>query len=114
MSALSTPPSDGKAAKFARSFLDRWSERQLNDAAADTDVRATAISALHGHTHGLHLKSVSFGQVTAVGPSSVTRGATKVTFDVTARAAGGTWTCPSAVADGELTRGRSPRWSHTL
>ncbi|MFJ7150310.1 penicillin-binding transpeptidase domain-containing protein [Streptomyces sp. NPDC100445] len=98
-STLSTsPPSGDEAVEFARAFLDDWSDRHLQRAADATDTPNRAARALRGYTRGLHLKHLAFGHVEAVGPSAATPGGTEVTFDVTARVAGGTWTYSSAVA----------------
>ncbi|MET7731875.1 penicillin-binding transpeptidase domain-containing protein [Streptomyces sp. NPDC005402] len=94
----SSPPSDAKAVKLTRAFLDSWSQQHLDEAAGATDAPSTATSALRGYTDGLHLTKLTFQQVVSAGPSRVTSGATKVTFNVTAKVAGGTWTYPSAVA----------------
>ncbi|WP_330336156.1 penicillin-binding transpeptidase domain-containing protein [Streptomyces sp. NBC_00557] len=111
----STPPSDAEAVKRARAFLDDWSRRHLDGAAGDTDVPATASQALRAYADGLHLKKLSFTHVVSVGPSSVTPGATKVTFDVTAQVAGGTWSYPSAVAVLKSTNGRSAvHWNNSV
>ncbi|MEU2926694.1 penicillin-binding transpeptidase domain-containing protein [Streptomyces sp. NPDC007251] len=111
----STPPSDAEAVKRARAFLDGWSQKHLDGAAGDTDVPATASQALRAYADGLHLKKLSFAHVVSVGPSSVTPGATKVTFDVTAEVAGGTWSYPSAVAVLKSTNGRSAvHWNNSV
>ncbi|QHA08753.1 penicillin-binding protein [Streptomyces broussonetiae] len=94
----STPPSGAEAVKLARAFLDSWSRQHFEGAASDTDVPDIAVQALRDYTGGLHLKKLSFGHILSAGPSAVTPGATKVTFDVTAQVAGGTWTYSSAVA----------------
>ncbi|ELS50258.1 putative Penicillin-binding protein (Secreted protein) [Streptomyces viridochromogenes Tue57] len=94
----STPPTDAEAAELARSFLDNWSKRHLDGAAGDTDLPDVASQALRAYAHGLRLKKLSFDHIDSVGPSTVTPGATKVAFDVTAQVAGGTWSYPSAVA----------------
>ncbi|MGW7522470.1 penicillin-binding transpeptidase domain-containing protein [Streptomyces sp. NPDC054783] len=115
-SALSsTPPSDAEAVKRARAFLDGWSRQSLDGAAGDTDVPGTASQALRDYADGLHLKKLSFGHILSEGPSSVTPGATKVTFDVTAEVAGGTWSYPSAVAVLKSTNGRSAvHWNNSV
>jgi hypothetical protein len=111
----SEPPSDAKAIKLAHAFLDNWSKQRLNQAASDTDASTTALSALRGYADGLHLKTLTFTHVTSAGPSAVTAGATKVTFDVTARVAGGTWTYPSAVAVRQSTNGQlAVRWNNSV
>ncbi|WP_330459012.1 penicillin-binding transpeptidase domain-containing protein [Streptomyces sp. NBC_00820] len=94
----STPPSDAEALRMTRAFLGSWSRRHLDGAASDTDVPDTAGPALRAYAGGLKLKKVSFSNVLPAGHSTVTQGATKVTFDVTAEVAGGTWTYSSAVA----------------
>nr|WSZ18831.1 penicillin-binding transpeptidase domain-containing protein [Streptomyces canus] len=114
--AVSTaPPSDADAVKLARTFLDSWSKQQLDQAAGDTDASNTAVSALRGYADGLHLKTLTFKEVTSVGPSTVTAGATKVTFEVTAQVAGGTWTYPSAVAVLQSTNGQlAVHWNNSV
>ncbi|MFF7191969.1 penicillin-binding transpeptidase domain-containing protein [Streptomyces sp. NPDC008222] len=115
-SALSsTPPSDAEAVKRARAFLDSWSQQHLDGAAGVTDVPDTAAQALREYADGLHLKKLSFGHIVSVGPSSVTPGAAKVTFDVTAEVAGGAWSYPSAVAVLKSTNGRSAvHWNNSV
>ncbi|MET7290372.1 hypothetical protein [Streptomyces sp. NPDC005573] len=66
---------------------------------------SAAEPALRGYAKGLGLKTVSFGNIAAAGPSTVTPGATKVTFDVTAQVAGRTWHYPGAVAVRKSARG---------
>ncbi|MFJ5030409.1 penicillin-binding transpeptidase domain-containing protein [Streptomyces sp. NPDC088560] len=92
------PPSGAEAVRLTRAFLDSWSKQHVDGAASDTDVPDAASRALRDYADGLHLKKVSFDHVVAVGPSAVTAGATKVTFDVAAQVAGGTWNYSSAVA----------------
>ncbi|PAZ15972.1 penicillin-binding protein [Streptomyces sp. SA15] len=94
----STPPTDAEAVKLTRAFLDSWSKQHLGDAAGDTDLPDAAAQALRGYADGLHLKTLSFTHIRSAGPSTVTPGATKVTFGVTAQVADGTWSYPSAVA----------------
>ncbi|AOR30084.1 penicillin-binding protein [Streptomyces fodineus] len=115
-SALSsTPPSDAEALKLTRAFLDNWAQRHLDGAGGATDVPDTAAQALRGYTDGLHLKKLSFDHIVAAGPSSVTAGAAKVTFDVTAQVAGGTWSYPSAVAVLKSTNGRlAVHWNNSV
>ncbi|MFJ9558844.1 penicillin-binding transpeptidase domain-containing protein [Streptomyces fuscichromogenes] len=114
-SVSSTPPSNDKASEFAHSFLDMWSAGRLDSAADDTDVPHAAAPALRGYADGLRLKKVSFEHVRAAGPSSVTKGATKVTFDVTARVEGGTWKYPSAVAVRQSTNGvPAVHWNNSV
>ncbi|MGW7542582.1 penicillin-binding transpeptidase domain-containing protein [Streptomyces sp. NPDC054770] len=111
----SEPPSDAKAVTLARAFLDSWAKQQFGQAARRTDASTTAASALRGYTDGLHLTSLAFKQVTSAGPSTVTAGATKVTFDVTARVAGGTWTYASAVAVRQSTNGQlAVHWNNSV
>ncbi|MFJ4790854.1 penicillin-binding transpeptidase domain-containing protein [Streptomyces sp. NPDC088794] len=111
----SEPPSDAKAVKLTQAFLDSWSEQRLDLAANDTDDSTTAASALRAYADGLHLKTLAFKQVTSAGPSTVTAGATKVTFDVTAKVAGGTWTYPSAVAVRQSTNGQlAVHWNNSV
>ncbi|MCQ9184182.1 penicillin-binding protein [Streptomyces sp. IBSBF 2953] len=111
----SEPPSDAKAVKLTQAFLESWSEQRLDQAANDTDDSTTAASALREYANGLHLKSLAFRQVTSAGPSTVTAGATKVTFDVTAKVAGGTWTYPSAVAVRQSTNGQlAVHWNNSV
>ncbi|MFJ6565164.1 penicillin-binding transpeptidase domain-containing protein [Streptomyces sp. NPDC091412] len=110
-----SPPSDAKAVKLTRAFLDSWSEQHLDGAASDTDAPDTAARALQMYTDGLDLKKLTFGQVTAVGRSTVTPGATKVTFLVTAQVAGGTWIYPSAVAVVQSTGGQmAVHWNNSV
>lgn len=97
-SVSSSPPSDEKSVKLTQAFLDSWSKQHFEGAASDTDAPDTASQALEDYAKGLHLKKVTFDQVNSVGRSTVTQGATKVTFIVTAQVPGGTWTYPSAVA----------------
>ncbi|MEU6772366.1 penicillin-binding transpeptidase domain-containing protein [Streptomyces sp. NPDC046759] len=111
----STPPSDAEAVKRARAFLDSWSREHLDGAASETDVPDTALQALRDYADGLHLKKLSFGHIVSVGPSSVTPGAAKVTFDVTAQVAGGTWSYPSAVAVLKSTNGQlAVHWNKSV
>lgn len=111
----STPPSSEKSIELTRTFLENWSGRHLDSAARDTDVPGTALHALRSYANGLHLTKVSFDHIVSAGPSTVTRGATKVTFDVTARVAGGTWTYPSAVAVLQSTDGvRAVHWNNSV
>jgi hypothetical protein len=111
----SSPPTAAKAVKLARAFLDDWSQRNLSGAAGDTDAPSTAAPALKGYTDGLRTTALTFGQVVSVGPSTVTPGATKVTFNVTARVAGGTWTYASAVAVLQDTGGQlAVHWNNSV
>ncbi|MGR6974980.1 penicillin-binding transpeptidase domain-containing protein [Streptomyces cynarae] len=111
----STPPSDAEAVKFARAFLHNWSGQHLDGAASDTDLPDTASQALRQYADGLHLKKLSFDHVLSAGPSTVTQGATKVTFDVTAQLAGGTWSYPSAVAVLKSTNGLlAVHWNNSV
>ncbi|MGV4980894.1 penicillin-binding transpeptidase domain-containing protein [Streptomyces sp. NRAIS4] len=111
----STPPSDAEALKLTRAFLDDWSQRHLDGAAGYTDVPDTAAQALRGYADGLHLKKLSFDHVLSAGPSSVTAGATKITFDVTAQVAGGTWSYPGAVAVRKSTNGGlAVHWNNSV
>ncbi|MGW3208143.1 penicillin-binding transpeptidase domain-containing protein [Streptomyces sp. NPDC001135] len=111
----STPPSGAEAEKLTRAFLDSWAQRHLDGAASDTDGPDTASQALRDYADGLHLKKLSFEHILSAGPSSVTRGATKVTFDVTAEVAGGTWSYPSAVAVRQSTNGQlAVHWNNSV
>ncbi|MFJ9562741.1 penicillin-binding transpeptidase domain-containing protein [Streptomyces fuscichromogenes] len=111
----SEPPSDAKAVTLTRAFLDGWSRRQFSAAANDTDSPAASASALRGYADGLHLQTLSFKQIASAGPSTVTAGATKVTFDVSARVAGGTWTYTSAVAVRQSTDGQlAVHWNNSV
>ncbi|WP_406175789.1 penicillin-binding transpeptidase domain-containing protein [Streptomyces sp. NBC_00996] len=111
----SEPPSDAPAVKLTQAFLDSWSKQHLDAAASNTDAPSTAASALQGYADGLHLKTLTFAQVASGGPSTVTSGATKVTFEVTARVAGGTWTYPSAVAVLQSTNGQlAVHWNNSV
>jgi hypothetical protein len=114
--AVSTsPPSDARAVGLARAFLGSWSQKHLDAAASDTDALSTARQALEGYTDGLRLTKLTFGQVVSAGPSTVTSGATKVTFNVTAKVAGGTWTYPSAVAVLQSTDGQlAVHWNNSV
>ncbi|QBJ89073.1 penicillin-binding protein [Streptomyces seoulensis] len=93
-----TPPSDADAASRTRAFLADWSARHVDAAAGGTDVPDAAARALRDYAKGLDLEKVSFGNIAPAGPSAVTPGATKVTFDVTAQVKGWTWHYSSAVA----------------
>ncbi|MFE7856939.1 penicillin-binding transpeptidase domain-containing protein [Streptomyces sp. NPDC057403] len=109
------PPSNARAVKQTRSFLESWSKQQLNKAAQNTDASAAAGSALRGYQDGLHLKSLAFKGVASAGPSTVTAGATKVNFTVTAHVPGGTWTYQSAVAVRQSTNGRlAVHWNNSV
>ncbi|WP_191873934.1 penicillin-binding transpeptidase domain-containing protein [Streptomyces filipinensis] len=111
----STPPSDATAVKLTRAFLDSWSEQRFEGAAGDTDTPATATRALHSYKDGLRLKKLTFDHVESAGPSTVTPGATKVTFDVRAEVAGGTWTYPSAAAVVRSTNGvPAVHWNNSV
>ncbi|MYS88693.1 MULTISPECIES: penicillin-binding transpeptidase domain-containing protein [Streptomyces] len=111
----STPPTDAEAVRLTRAFLDGWSKQDLGGAADETDLPGTAATALRGYTNGLHLKKLSFDHIHSVGPSTVTQGATKVTFDVTAQVAGGTWNYPSAVAVRKSTDGvLAAHWNNSV
>ncbi|MEU6068723.1 penicillin-binding transpeptidase domain-containing protein [Streptomyces sp. NPDC047082] len=111
----STPPSNTEAVKLARAFLNSWSEQHFDGAARDSDTPQTTAQALRNYTDGLHLTNLSFDHVLPAGPSSVTPGATKVTFDVTAKVAGGTWTYSSAVAVVHSTNGASAvHWNNSV
>ncbi|MFJ3307370.1 penicillin-binding transpeptidase domain-containing protein [Streptomyces sp. NPDC086549] len=111
----STPPSNAEAVKLARAFLDSWAEQHFDGAASDSDTPDTAAQALRDYSDGLHLKKVTFDHVLSAGPSSVTPGATKVTFDVRAQVAGGTWTYSSAVAVVHSTNGVSAvHWNNSV
>ncbi|GAA5082515.1 penicillin-binding transpeptidase domain-containing protein [Streptomyces similanensis] len=114
--AVSTvPPSNPTAEKAARAFLADWSEQRLRPAAAATDAPDSASRALEDYRQGLHLTKLAFSHVRAAGPSPVTAGATKVTFDVTAEVAGGTWTYPNAVAVLQSRDGRSAvHWNNSV
>ncbi len=111
----SSPPSDAKAVKLARAFLDGWSKQHLDGAAGDTDAPDAASQALRAYSEGLHLRKLTFDQVASAGRSTVTVGATKVTFNVTAQVAGGTWTYPSAVAVLQSTDGQlGVHWNNSV
>ncbi|MER6028754.1 penicillin-binding transpeptidase domain-containing protein [Streptomyces sp. NPDC001851] len=111
----STPPSGAEAEKLTRAFLDSWSQQHLDGAASDTDIPDTASRALRDYADGLHLKKLSFDHILSAGPSSVTPGATKVTFDVTAEVAGGTWRYPSATAVRKSTNGQlAVHWNNSV
>ncbi|WP_189956431.1 penicillin-binding transpeptidase domain-containing protein [Streptomyces alanosinicus] len=111
----STPPSEAEATKLVRAFLDSWSQRHLDGAARDTDTPDAAQRALRGYADGLHLKKLTFDHILSAGPSSVTPGAAKVTFDVSAQVAGGTWNYPSAVAVRKSTNGHlAVHWNNSV
>ncbi|WP_369362436.1 penicillin-binding transpeptidase domain-containing protein [Streptomyces sp. CG4] len=111
----STPPSGAEATKQARAFLDSWSQQQLDGAASDTDTPDTAARALREYADGLHLKKLTFDHILSAGASSATPGAAKVTFDVTAQVAGGTWDYASAVAVRKSTNGRlAVHWNNSV
>ncbi|MFG2797889.1 penicillin-binding transpeptidase domain-containing protein [Streptomyces pseudovenezuelae] len=111
----SEPPSDTKAVALTRTFLSSWSKHQLDGAASETDSPTVAASALRGYADGLHVQTLAFKKIVSAGPSTVTAGATKVTFDVTAQVAGGTWTYSSAVAVRQSTDGRlAVHWNNSV
>jgi hypothetical protein len=111
----SSPPSNAKAVKLARAFLDSWSKQHFDGAASETDAPDTASQALQTYSDALHLKKLTFDQVASAGWSTVTPGATKVTFNVTAQVAGGTWTYPSAVAVLQSTDGQlAVHWNNSV
>lgn len=111
----STPPTDAEAVKLTRAFLDNWSKQQLGGAAGDTDLPDAAAQALRGYADGLHLNKLSFAHLRSEGPSTVTPGATKVTFDVTAQVADGAWRYPSAVAVRKSTDGvLAVHWNNSV
>ncbi|MFF9408108.1 penicillin-binding transpeptidase domain-containing protein [Streptomyces anandii] len=110
-----SPPADADAVRSARAFLDSWSDQRLQEAAGRTDAPTAAGGALEGYTQGLHLRKLRFHHVRAAGPSAVTQGATRVTFDVTADVAGGTWTYRSALAVRRNRGGRvAVHWDKTV
>ncbi|GLX53131.1 penicillin-binding protein [Streptomyces hygroscopicus subsp. hygroscopicus] len=115
-SAVSTtPPSGAEAVKLTRTFLGYWSGQNLDGAAGDTDAPDAAAQALRQYKAGLRLTKVTFGDVLPAGPSSATPGATKVTFTVTARVAGGSWSYPSAVAVRKSTNGAAAvHWNNSV
>jgi hypothetical protein len=104
--AVSTvPPSSADTLKRAQSFLDSWQAgpSHYSGAAGQTNDPSDAQSALTSYSSGLKLTSVAFSAV-AVSPTPVDADATtgaasasKVTFNVTAKVAGGTWTYPSSL-----------------
>ncbi|MFE1852170.1 penicillin-binding transpeptidase domain-containing protein [Streptomyces sp. NPDC059489] len=111
----STPPPNEKAVEFARTFLKNWSQQQVDESADGTDAPDVAARALQGYTKGLHLQKLSFEHVFAAGPSTATKGATKVTFDVTAQTADGAWSYPSAVAVRQSTNGvMAIHWNNSV
>ncbi|MFR9793235.1 penicillin-binding transpeptidase domain-containing protein [Streptomyces sp. MB22_4] len=110
-----TPPSGAEAVKLTRTFLGHWSGQDLDGAAGDTDAPDAAAQALRQYKAGLRLTKVTFGDVLPAGPSSATPGATKVTFTVTARVAGGSWSYPSAVAVRKSTNGAAAvHWNNSV
>ncbi|MGQ4388727.1 NTF2-like N-terminal transpeptidase domain-containing protein, partial [Streptomyces sp. SAS_270] len=113
--ASSEPPSDAKAVKLTRTFLDSWSKQHLDAAAGATDSADTAASEMRHYAEGLHLKALTFQHIASAGSSTVTPGAAKVTFEVTARVAGGTWTYQSAVAVLQSTNGLpAVHWNNSV
>ncbi len=94
-----TPPDDAQATKFARAFLDSWAAgpAHYTGAASDTDAPDSAGQDLRDYHDGLRLTSLSFGSVTGEGRDTGYTGGAKVTFEVTARVAGGVWTYPGAL-----------------
>ncbi|MPY32957.1 penicillin-binding protein [Streptomyces adustus] len=110
-----TPPSGDKAEELAETFLGNWSLQHLDSAAADTDEPTSAVQALKDYADGLHLKKLSFSHIRSSGPSAVTKGATKVAFDVTAEVDGGTWSYASAVAVRQSSNGATAvRWNNSV
>ncbi|WP_329295466.1 penicillin-binding transpeptidase domain-containing protein [Streptomyces sp. NBC_01455] len=110
-----TPPSSGKAEELAKAFLGDWSQQHLEAAGGDTDDPISASQALKDYASGLHLKKLSFTHIRSSGPSSATRGATKVDFDVTAQVNGGTWHYASAVAVRQSSNGApAVRWNSSV
>lgn len=110
-----TPPTDTEAVTLTRAFLDSWSKQHLGGAANGTDLPDAAAQALRGYADGLHLKKLSFAHIRSAGPSTVTQGATKVTFDVTAHVPDGTWIYPSAVAVRKSTDGvLAVHWNNSV
>jgi hypothetical protein len=91
-----TPPAADQAVKTAQTFLADWQAGPSRYPAAseDTDSPSAAQSDLTGYGTGLGLASISFGHVVSAGPSLTDPGATGVTFTVTAKVKGGTWTYP--------------------
>jgi hypothetical protein len=111
----SSPPSDAKAVKLTQAFLDSWSQNHLDGAATDTDAPDTASQALKDYADGLKLKKLTFDHVASAGLSTVTAGAAKVTFSVTAQVEGGTWTYRSAVAVLQSTGGQlAVHWNNSV
>ncbi len=108
-SAVSTtPPGDDQAAAFARGFLGSWAAGpgHYSGAAGDTDAPDGALTALKGYHDGLKLTSLSFGAVTAAGRDAKYPDGARVTFEVTARVAGGTWTYPGGLDVVQSTNGQ--------
>ncbi|MHA6762503.1 penicillin-binding transpeptidase domain-containing protein [Streptacidiphilus sp. PAMC 29251] len=100
-----TPPSSAEALKRAQSFLDSWKQGPSHyaGAASQTNDPTDAQAGLTAYGSGLKLASVAFSGL-AVSSSTVssssaagTGEATQVTFTVTAKVAGGTWTYSDAL-----------------
>ena len=91
-----TPPSGTQAVKAAQTFLASWQAGPSHyaAAAADTDSPSAAQTDLTGYSTGLGLASIAFGPVVSAGPSPTDAGASSVTFTVTAKVKGGTWSYP--------------------
>lgn len=101
--ASTQPPTGAEALKRAQSFLDSWrtGPAPYDDAANQTDDAPDAKAALAAYRSGLKLTSLSFAGLAAA-PGTVPLGsgtgtAVRVTFTVTAKVAGGTWTYPGAL-----------------
>jgi hypothetical protein len=113
----STPPDRADAAKFAGAFLKTWAEgpEHYQGAASDTDSPQTALADLRGYHDGLKLTSLAFSGVTGAGADPESTGGARVTFTVTAKVAGGTWSYPGAldvVQDGNGQK--AVRWGPTV
>ncbi|WP_225447349.1 penicillin-binding transpeptidase domain-containing protein [Streptacidiphilus sp. PB12-B1b] len=91
-----TPPAADQAVKTAQAFLADWQAGPGRYAAAsqDTNAPSTAKTDLTGYGTGLGLTSIVFGPVASAGPSLTDPGASSVTFTVTAKVKGGTWSYP--------------------
>lgn len=110
-----TPPSGDKAEELAKTFLGNWSQQHLEAAAGDTDEPTSAVQALKDYASGLHLTKLSFTHIRSSGASAVTKGATKVDFDVRAQVNGGMWKYASAVAVRQSSNGAAAvHWNDSV
>jgi len=117
------PPSPAEALKRAQTFLDSWhaGPSHYSGAASQTNDPTEAQEALTGYGTGLKLTSVAFTAL-AVTPDAAQADATtgaasasKVTFTVTAKVDGGTWTYPGSLDVLQTVGGEtSVDWSQTV